>query len=143
MKANSPASCWLSIRYHGPKNVRGRSSVTLILRSNYGRASVQQKSPPGGFREKTSRRKKARVYGVGEASAGDSVVPPVDVDVPVEDSVVEAGLVASVVVGGLVAAGVAAGSVVSVFCSHAARSAALARMQMYFFIVLIGRGILL
>ena len=60
-----------------------------------------------------------------------------------EDSVVEAGLVDSVVVGGLVAAGVAAGSVVSVFCSHAARSAALARMQMYFFIVLIGRDILL
>jgi hypothetical protein len=88
-------------------------------------------------------KKKARVYGVGEASAGDSVVPPVDVDVPVEDSVVEAGLVVSVVVGGLVAAGVAAGSVVSVFCSHAARSAALARMQMYFFIMLIGRGILL
>ena len=86
-------------------------------------------------------KRKARIYGVGEASAGDSVVPPVDVDV--EDSVVEAGLVASVVVGGLVAAGVAAGSVVSVFCSHAARSAALARMQMYFFIVLIGRGILL
>ena len=80
---------------------------------------------------------------MGEASAGDSVVPLVDVDVPGEDSVVEAGLVASVVVGGLVAAGVAAGSVVSVFCSHAARSAALARMQMYFFIVLIGRGILL
>ena len=91
------------------------------------------------LREEESR----RIYGVGEASAGDSVVPPVDVDVPVEDSVVEAGLVASVVVGGLVAAGVAAGSVVSVFCSHAARSAALARMQMYFFIVLIGRGILL
>ncbi|HWH91364.1 MAG TPA: hypothetical protein VNV64_06165, partial [Candidatus Binatia bacterium] len=88
-------------------------------------------------------KRKARIYGVGEASAGDSVVPPVDVDVVVEDSVVEAGLVASVVVGGLVAAGVAAGSVVSVFCSHAARSAALARMQMYFFIVLIGRGILL
>ena len=80
-------------------------------------------------------KRKARIYGVGEASAGDSVVL-------VEDSVVEAGLVASVVVGGLVAAGVAAGSVVSVFCSHAARSAALARMQMYFFIVLIGRGIL-
>ena len=60
-----------------------------------------------------------------------------------EDSVVEAGLVVSVVVGGLVAAGLAAGSVVSVFCSHAARSAALARMHMYFFIVLIGRGILL
>lgn len=86
-------------------------------------------------------KRKARIYGVGEASAGDSVVPPVVV--VVEDSVVEAGLVASVVVGGLVAAGVAAGSVVSVFCSHAARSAALARMQMYFFIVLIGRAILL
>jgi len=65
------------------------------------------------------------------------------VDVVVEDSVVEAGLVDSVVVGGLVAAGVAAGSVVSVFCSHAARSAALAKMQMYFFIVLIRRSILL
>jgi hypothetical protein len=86
------------------------------------------------------RKEESQNYGVGEASAGDSVVPPVDV--VVEDSVVEAGLVASVVVGGLVAAGVAAGSVVSVFCSHAARSAALARMQMYFFIVLIGRGIL-
>jgi hypothetical protein len=86
-------------------------------------------------------KRKARIYGVGEASAGDSVVPVV-VDVVVDDSV-EAGLVASVVVGGLVAAGVAAGSVVSVFCSHAARSAALARMQMYFFIVLIGRAILL
>jgi hypothetical protein len=62
----------------------------------------------------------------------------------VEDSVVEAGLVASVVaVGGLVASGLAAGSVVSVFCSHAARRAALARMQMYFFIMLIGRAILL
>jgi hypothetical protein len=37
----------------------------------------------------------------------------------------------------------AAGSVVSVFCSHAARSAALARMQMYFFILVVGKGILL
>jgi hypothetical protein len=42
-----------------------------------------------------------------------------------------------------VAVGLAAGSVVSVFCSHAARSAALARMQMYFFIVIFGKGILL
>jgi hypothetical protein len=106
--------------------------------------SVQQKSSPGGIREKTSRRGKPTNYGVGEASAGDSAVPPVDVDVPGEDSVVEAGVVASVVAaGGLVAAGLAAGSVVSVFCSHAARIAALARMQIYFFIVLIGRGILL
>jgi len=37
----------------------------------------------------------------------------------------------------------AAGSVVSVFCSHAARSAALARMQMYFFILVVGKSILL
>jgi hypothetical protein len=89
--------------------------------------------------------KNREIYGVGEVSAaGDSVAPLVDVDVPVEDSVVEAGVVASVVAaGGLVAAGLAAGSVVSVFCSHAARRAALARMQIYFFIVLIRRGILL
>ena len=54
--------------------------------------------------------------------AGDSYVAP-------------AGL--SVVVAGAVAAGLAAGSVVSVFCSHAARRAALARMQMYFFIIIV------
>jgi hypothetical protein len=79
-----------------------------------------------------------RSYGLGDVSAaGDSVVVA-------GDSVVVAGLVVSVVTaGGLVAAGLAAGSVVSVFCSHAARRAALARMQMYFFIVLIRRGILL
>jgi hypothetical protein len=59
--------------------------------------------------------------------------------------VVSAGLVVVVVVVSdeAVAVGLAAGSVVSVFCSHAARSVALARMQMYFFIVIIGNGILL
>jgi len=58
--------------------------------------------------------------------------------------VVSAGLVVVVVVSAVaVAVGLAAGSVVSVFCSHAARSAALARMQMYFFIVIVGNGILL
>ena len=46
----------------------------------------------------------------------------------------------SVVVGGVVAVGLAAGSVVSVFCSHAARSAALARMQMYFFMIIVREG---
>jgi hypothetical protein len=57
--------------------------------------------------------------------------------------VVVSGAVA-VVASGVVAAGLAAaGSVVSVFCSHAARSAALARMQMYFFILVVGKGILL
>ena len=57
--------------------------------------------------------------------------------------VVSVGLVA-MVASGVVAAGLAAaGSVVSVFCSHAARSAALARMQIYFFIMVFGKGILL
>ena len=63
-------------------------------------------------------------------------------DVVVVDSgTVAAGLV--VVVSEVVAVGLAAGSVVSVFCSHAARSAALARMQIYFFIIVVGKGILL
>jgi hypothetical protein len=67
----------------------------------------------------------------------------VDVEVPVEDSIVEAGLVGSVVAVGELVTGLAAGSVVSVFCSHAARSAVPARMQMYFFIGVILRDILL
>ena len=58
--------------------------------------------------------------------AGDSVIAA-------GDSVVAAGLV-SVVAGVLAGVAVAAGSVVSVFCSHAASKAALARMKMYFFI---------
>ena len=69
------------------------------------------------------------VYGVaaGEAvSVGLAVV----VVVVVSDEAVAVGLAA-------------AGSVVSVFCSHAARRAALARMQMYFFILVVGKGILL
>jgi hypothetical protein len=49
---------------------------------------------------------------------------------------VAAGLVISVAAGGgVVGVGLVAGATVSVFCSHAARSAAPARMQMYFFIV--------
>jgi hypothetical protein len=63
-----------------------------------------------------------------------------------DSAAVAAGLVVVVVVSAVaeaVAVGLAAGSVVSVFCSHAARSAALARMQMYFFIVIDGKGILL
>ena len=62
--------------------------------------------------------------------------------VPAGESVVAAavsvagGLVISVVEGGgVVGVGLVAGVTVSVFCSHAARSAAPARMQMYFFIV--------
>ena len=59
---------------------------------------------------------------------------------PAGDSVVAAGAsvaadFVSVAAGAVVGAGVAAGVTVSVFCSQAARSAAPARMQMYFFIV--------
>jgi hypothetical protein len=96
---------------------------------------------PKNLRRRLREEESRRIYGVGDV-AGDSVVAA-DSGVVAGDSIVEGGVVASVVVGGLVAAGVAAGSVVSVFCSHATRSAALARMQMYFFIVLIGRTILL
>jgi hypothetical protein len=74
---------------------------------------------------------------VGGGWVGDPVVAS-------GDSVVVAGLLTPVAAaGGVVGVGVAAGSVVSVFCSHAARSAALARMQMYFFIVLVRNGTLL
>lgn len=47
---------------------------------------------------------------------------------------VAAGGFTTVVLFSVVSAGDAAGATVSVFCSHATRSAALARMQMYFFI---------
>ncbi len=80
----------------------------------------------------------SKTQGLGD-SVGD--VPNPAGDIVVDSGVVAAGL--SVVVSGVVAAGLAAGSVVSVFCSHAARSAALARMQMYFFMVIVGKGILL
>jgi F0F1-type ATP synthase membrane subunit c/vacuolar-type H+-ATPase subunit K len=65
-------------------------------------------------RRRLRKKKLRRTYELGAVAVGDSAAA-----------------------GGLVAAGVAAGSVVSVFCSHAARSAAPARIQMYFFIVLI------
>jgi hypothetical protein len=64
--------------------------------------------------------------GVSSVSAGDSVVTA--------GASVAAGLV-SVVAGAVVGAGVVSGATVSVFCSQAARSAAPARMQMYFFII--------
>ena len=129
---------WVA-RFFGFRHLDFLRHSTFVLRHSIriGTAKVFSRKISG----EDFAKRKARIYGVGEASAGDSVVPPVVVDV--EDSVVEAGLVASVVVGGLVAAGVAAGSVVSVFCSHAARSAALARMQMYFFIMLVRNGTLL
>jgi len=130
------------------KDVGGRSSAKPILGSwnsalqLEGAASVQQKSSPEGSREKTSQEEEcARTY---EPGGGVSVVPAGDSVVAGGDSVAAAGLVSvaaagllAVAAGGLVGAGVAAGSVVSVFCSHAARSAAPARMQIYFFIILV------
>jgi hypothetical protein len=110
------------------------------------RATVQQKSSPGDSREKTSQKEERcgtyepggdwdgdSVVAAGDSVvvAGDSVVASGDSTVPAaEESVADAGLLAA----GVLESGVLIGSVVSVFCSHAARSAALARMQIYFFI---------
>jgi len=88
--------------------------------------SVHKKSSADD-RGKTSRKKEFQPYCAGD-SAGVSSVPA--------GASVAAGLVTSVVAGGgVVGVGLVAGVTVSVFCSHAARSAAPARMQMYFFIV--------
>ena len=121
-------------------------------------ATVQQKSSPErAGRRLHKKRRRLGIYPEGGDSPGDSVVsagmsvvpagasvvPAGDSVVASGDSVVVAGLVTAVVAGGVVGAGVAAGSVVSVFCSHAARSAALAKMQMYFFIMLVRNGTLL
>ena len=73
------------------------------------------------------------IYCPGD-SAGVSAAPAGDSIVAAPGASVAAGLV-SVVAGAVVGAGVAAGVTVSVFCSQAARSAAPARMQMYFFMV--------
>ena len=73
--------------------------------------------------------------GVSSVPAGDSVVAAGD-SVVAAGASVAAGLVISVAAGGgVVGVGLVAGVTVSVFCSHAARSAAPARMQIYFFIV--------
>ena len=104
--------------------------------------SVQQKSSPEGSREKTLQEVKQNYEpggGVVSAAAGDSAG---DSAVAGADSIGAGVVVVSTFVGGVVAAGVAAGSVVSVFCSHAARSAAPASMQMYFFIFEIHIGLI-
>src|SRR5678815_4163593 len=93
--------------------------------------SVQKKSSTGN-RRKTSRERIPAIYCPGD-SAGVSSVPAGD-SVVAAGASVAAGLV-SVAAGAVVGAGVAAGVTVSVFCSQAARRAAPARMQMYFFIV--------
>jgi len=83
--------------------------------------------------EDFSRKRIPAIYCPGGDSAGVSSVPAGD-SVVAAGASVAAGLV-SVVAGAVVGAGVAAGVTVSVFCSQAARRAAPARMQMYFFIV--------
>jgi hypothetical protein len=76
-----------------------------------------------------------QLYCAGGDSAGVSSAPVGDSSAAAGASV-GAGLVTSVVAdGGVVGVGLVAGVTVSVFCSHAARSAAPAKMQMYFFIV--------
>src|SRR5262245_10125896 len=92
------------------------------------------RSLPPKIRGRLLKQKQSKIYcagdsaGVSSAPAGDSVVA--------SGASVAAGLVISVAAGGgVVGAGVVSGATVSVFCSHAARRAALAKMQMYFFII--------
>jgi len=119
------------------------------------KTAVAIRDPPLSTKEifhrksgKTSQKKEFQPYpggdsaGVSSVPAGASVVPAGESVVPAGESVeaagasVAAGLVTSVVAGGgVVGVGLVAGVTVSVFCSHAARSAAPAKMQMYFFIV--------
>ena len=66
--------------------------------------------------------------GVSSVAAGASVVAAGACSIA-------AGLVSAAAGGGVVGVGLVAGATVSVFCSHAAKSATPARMQMYFFIV--------
>jgi hypothetical protein len=56
--------------------------------------------------------------------------------------VVASGVIAAVASGDMVVVGLPDGDTVSVFCSQAASRAALARMQMYLFIVVVVRRIL-
>ncbi len=113
---------------------------------------VQQK-PSSGIQRKALRLRLKPDYGVGDvvvvsvvvlvSAAGVAVIIGVDsagvvvtvvlvfVVVSVEPAGVMVGFTTVVL---LVSPGDAAGAAVSDFCSHATRSAALARMQMYFFI---------
>jgi hypothetical protein len=100
-------------------------ATTVQTRSQYKKKSSTED------RRKTPKRTNPATYCAG-VSAGVSVVPAGDSVVAAGDSAA-AGLVS--VAGAVVGAGVVAGATVSVFCSHAARSAAPARMQMYFFII--------
>jgi hypothetical protein len=120
----------------------------LLSGNELPRDGVASRDPPLSTKEVFQRNsgktspKKIQPYCPGGESAGVSSVLAGASVVPAGESVVAAavsdagGLVISVVAGGgVVGVGLVSGVTVSVFCSHAARSAAPARMQMYFFIV--------
>ena len=111
----------------------GRTSraTSQPVTTPHARCQYTRSLPPkvGG---RLPKKMKPAVYAPGD-SAGVSVVPAGD-SVVAAGASVAAGLV-SVVAGALVGAGVVAGATVSVFCSHATRRAAPARIQMYFFII--------
>jgi hypothetical protein len=123
----------LAILYRTLDLKMARFKSTLRAVDLGGTTSVQKKSSTGTPAEDISRKRMPAIYCPGD-SAGVSSVPAGDSIVAAAGASVAAGLV-SVVAGAVVGAGVAAGVTVSVFCSQAARSAAPARMQMYFFIV--------
>lgn len=132
MRMNSPSSSALPGHLSGNELPRTQSRFVI-------HRSVQKSLPPKSWKDFS--KKTIPAYPEGD-SAGVSSVPAGASVVPVCESVaaagasVGAGLVISVVAGGgVVGVGLVAGVTVSVFCSHAARSAAPARMQMYFFIV--------
>jgi hypothetical protein len=125
----------LAILYRTPLDLKMSRFKKRLQTAGLGWAtSVQKKSSRKIPAEDLWRKRSPAIYcpgdseGVSSAAAGDSIVAAAGASLA-------AGLVASLVAGALVGAGVVAGVTVSVFCSHAARSAAPARMQMYFFIV--------
>ena len=114
----------------------------ILFRNELPQDSVPIRDPDLGTKEvfhrksgeDFSNRNNPKIYCAGD-SAGVSSTPAGD-SVVAAGASVAAGLVISVAAGGgVVGVGVVAGVTVSVFCSHAARSAAPARMQMYFFII--------
>jgi len=125
----------LAILYRSPLDLKmSRFKSTLRALDLGGATSVQKKSSTGTPAEDFSRKRIPAIYPAGD-SAGVSSVPAGE-SVVAAGASGAAGLVISVAAGGgVVGVGVVAGVTVSVFCSHAARSAAPARMQMYFFIV--------
>src|SRR6266550_6679400 len=134
-KENKPAG---AILIGNPLSHAARSQdVALQKEVANGRLRIRDFSTKEVFHRKPaedfSRKRMPAIYCPGGDSAGVSSVPAGD-SVVVAGASVAAGLV-SVVAGAVVGAGVAAGVTVSVFCSQAARRAAPARMQMYFFIV--------